>query len=205
MSITTSVPLSSSPTPRSPTVASTVSRWEIDPSHATAQFGVRHMMISTVRGAFEKISGTVVLDEGDLTKSVVDIRIDAASVTSREPKRDAHLRSADFFDVEKYPTITFHSTRIERADKNQHRVTGDLTIRGITKPATLLVSGPTAPQTAPWGTVARGVSASGRVSRKDWGLNWNAVIEAGGFVVGDDVELTFEAELLAVRDAPSAH
>jgi polyisoprenoid-binding protein YceI len=184
-----------------------VTRWEIDPAHAIAQFGVRHMMISTVRGAFEKLSGHVDLDEADLTRSTVEIRIDAASVASREPKRDAHLRSADFFDVANHPTITFRSTRIEAAGAQQFRVTGELTIRGVTKSATLLVAGPTAPQKSPWGTIARGVSATGRVSRKDWGLNWNAVIEAGGFVVGDEVELTFEAELVPApdREAPAAH
>jgi polyisoprenoid-binding protein YceI len=188
-----------------PEAPSQTTVWEIDPSHATAQFGVRHMMISTVRGAFEKVSGRLVLDEADPTRSTIDISIDAASVSSREPKRDAHLRSADFFDVERHPTITFRSTRIQAAARDQYRVTGDLTIRGVTKPATLLVSGPTAPQRAPWGTIARGVSAAGKVNRKDWGLNWNAVIEAGGFVVGDEVELTFEAELLPAAGVPAAN
>ncbi|HVZ75260.1 MAG TPA: YceI family protein [Polyangia bacterium] len=176
-----------------------VSRWDVDPSHATAQFGVRHMMISTVKGHFDKVAGHVELDEADPTRSKIEIQIDAASINSREAKRDAHLRSADFFDVENHPTITFKSTRIEAAGKDQYRVTGDLTIRGVTRSATLTVDGPTAPQKAPWGTIARGVSATGRVNRKDWGLNWNAVIEAGGFVVGDDVELHFEAELLPAK------
>jgi len=155
------------------------------------------MMISTVRGTFDKVSGTVALDEVDPTRSVIDVQIDAASINSREAKRDAHLRSADFFDVENHPTIRFHSTRIQPSKNAGHySVTGDLTIRGIAKSVTLEVVGPTAPQVAPWGTVARGVSATGKVNRKDWGLNWNAVIEAGGFVVGDEVELSFEAELV---------
>jgi polyisoprenoid-binding protein YceI len=196
-------------TVRSPVTATPalVSRWDIDPSHAIAQFGVRHMMISTVRGAFEKVSGHVALDEADLTRSTVEIDIDAASVASREPKRDAHLRSADFFDVENHPMITFRSTRIEAAGAGQYRVTGDLTIRSITKSTTLLVNGPTAPQKAPWGAIARGVLATGKVNRKDFGLNWNAVIEAGGFVVGDEVELTFEAELVPAKadEVPAAH
>jgi polyisoprenoid-binding protein YceI len=184
-----------------------VTRWDIDPSHAIAQFGVRHMMISTVRGAFEKVSGHVTLDEADPTRSTVEISIDAASVASREPKRDGHLKSADFFDVENHPTITFRSTRIEAAGPAQYQVTGDLTIRGTTKSTTLLVHGPTAPQTTPWGTLARGVLATGKVNRKDFGLNWNAVIEAGGFVVGDEVELTFEAELVPAKEqeVPAAH
>jgi polyisoprenoid-binding protein YceI len=153
------------------------------------------MMISTVRGAFEKVTGTVALDERDPTRSVVDVAIDAARITSREPKRDAHLRSADFLDVENHPTITFHSTAIAKDGKDRYRVTGDLTIRGVTRSVTLDVNGPTPPQTAPWGVVARGVSASGKLNRKDWGLNWNAVIETGGFVVGDEVQLELEVEL----------
>ena len=185
----------SSPSPSSP-APETVSRWNLDPSHSTAHFGVRHMMISTVRGHFEKVSGTVTIDELDATKSQIDVAIDAASIATRDPKRDGHLRSADFFDVENHPTITFHSTKIAKAGKDQYTVTGDLTIRGTTKSVTLDVAGPTAPQTTPWGMVARGVSASGKVNRKDFGLNWNAAIEAGGFVVGDEVKIEFEAELL---------
>jgi polyisoprenoid-binding protein YceI len=204
MSLTKPVSSSSSPRAAVPSPAAApgkVSTWQIDPSHVTAQFGVRHLVISTVRGTFEKVSGRVRLDEADPTRSEIEINLEAASLSSREPKRDAHLRSADFFDVENHPTITFRSTRIEPAGAQQYRVTGDLTIRGVTKPATLEVTGPTAPQTTPWGTVARGVSAHGRVNRKDWGLNWNAVLEAGGVLVGDDVELIFEAELLPVEGA----
>ena len=193
-----SLATSSSPSVVSPSPAAhpTVTRWQLDPAHSTAHFGVRHMMISTVRGAFEKVSGTVSIDEADPTKSVVDISIDAASIATREPKRDAHLRSADFFDAENHPAITFRSTKIAKAGEGEYRVTGDLTIRGIAKPVTLDVVGPTPPQTAPWGVVARGVSATGKVNRKDWGLNWNAAIEAGGFVVGDEVRIELEAELL---------
>jgi polyisoprenoid-binding protein YceI len=191
-STTTTSPSSSSPS----AAPETVSRWNLDPSHSTAHFGVRHMMISTVRGHFEKVSGTVVLDELDATKSQIDVAIDAASIATRDPKRDGHLRSADFFDVENHPTITFHSTKIAKTGNDQYSVTGDLTIRGTTKSVTLDVAGPTAPQTTPWGMVARGVSASGKVNRKDFGLNWNAAIEAGGFVVGDEVKIEFEAELL---------
>jgi polyisoprenoid-binding protein YceI len=201
MSLETSNTSTSTPTSTSSrsTIAPAVTRWQIDPAHSTAHFGVRHMLISTVRGAFEKVSGSVVLDEVDPTKSAIDLAIDAASVGTREPKRDAHLRSADFFDVEKYPTITFHSTKIAKAGQDEYRVTGDLTIRGVTKSVTLDVVGPTAPQTTPWGAVARGVSAKGSVNRKDWGLTWNAPIEAGGFVVGDEVQIELEAELLHAK------
>jgi polyisoprenoid-binding protein YceI len=186
----------SSPSSSASTAPETVSRWNLDPSHSTAHFGVRHMMISTVRGHFEKVTGTVTIDEIDPTKSQIDVAIDAASVATRDPKRDGHLRSADFFDVENHPTITFRSTKIVSAGKDGYSVTGDLTIRGTTKSVTLDVAGPTAPQTTPWGMVARGVSATGKVNRKDFGLNWNAAIEAGGFVVGDEVKIEFEAELL---------
>jgi polyisoprenoid-binding protein YceI len=193
-----SLPTRTSPAPALAT------RWDVDPSHVTAQFGVRHMLVSTVRGHFEKVAGHVELDEADPTRSRIEIEIDSASVATREPKRDAHLRSADFFDVENHPKLTFRSTHIEAAGPQQYRVTGDLTIRGVTKSTTLTVTGPTAPQKAPWGAIARGVSATGRINRKDFGLNWNAVIEAGGFVVGDEVELTFEAELVPAKE-PAAH
>jgi polyisoprenoid-binding protein YceI len=185
MSATTST--SSSP--------STVSRWNIDPSHTTAHFGVRHLMISTVRGHFEKVSGTVTLDEADPTKSVIDVSIDASSIGTRDEKRDAHLRSADFFDVENHPTITFRSTKIVSAGKDEYKVTGDLTIRGTTKSVTLDVVGPTPPQKTPWGSFARGVSATGKINRKDFGLSWNAALETGGVVVGEEVKIEIEAEL----------
>jgi polyisoprenoid-binding protein YceI len=176
--------------------ASTVSRWNIDPSHTTAHFGVRHLMISTVRGHFEKVSGTVTLDEADPTKSQIDVSIDAASIATRDEKRDGHLRSADFFDVANHPTITFRSTKIVSGGKDEYKVTGDLTIRGTTKSVTLDVSGPTPPQKTPWGNVARGVSATGKLNRKDFGLTWNAALETGGVVVGEEVKIEIEAELL---------
>jgi polyisoprenoid-binding protein YceI len=187
---------SSKPSASAAPAAARVTHYQLDPSHAAAHFGVRHMMISTVRGTFEKLSGTVALDEADPTRSIIDVEIDARSISTREPKRDAHLRSADFLDADNHPTIRFHSTKVETAGKDKFHVTGDLTIRGVTKSVTLDVAGPTAPQVAPWGAVARGVSATGKVNRKDWGLNWNAVIDAGGFVVGDEVQIDFEAELL---------
>ena len=146
-----------------------VTRWDVDPSHAIAQFGVRHMMISTVRGAFEKLSGHVTLDETDLTRSTVELTIDAASVSSREPKRDAHLRSADFFDVENHPHITFRSTRIEAAGRDQYRVTGDLTIRGVAKSTTLLVTGPTAGSRPRVASTARTGASTGTPSSRPAG------------------------------------
>jgi polyisoprenoid-binding protein YceI len=169
--------------------------WTVDPTHASAQFSIKHMMVSTVRGTFRKVSGVVNLDDKDPTKSGVEVVIDAASIDTGEPKRDAHLKAADFFDVSKYPTLTFKSTRIEKASKGKFKVTGDLTMHGQTHPLTLLVEAPSAPIKTPWGTVARGVSATGTLNRKDWGLTWNKAIETGGVVVGEEVQLQIDAEL----------
>lgn len=177
--------------------AAQVSEWRIDPAHVTAQFSVRHMMVSTVRGQFAKVTGSVRLDEQDPTRSQIEIRIDARSIDTRNDKRDEHLRSADFFDVEQHPELVFRSTRIARDGKSagKFKVTGELTMRGVTRPVTLSVEGPTAVMTNPWGVRVRGVSATGKLNRKDWGLNWNAALEAGGFLVGDTIEIAFDAEL----------
>lgn len=175
--------------------------WEVDGAHTTAQFAVRHMMVTTVRGHFDTVTGTVNLDEKDMTRSTLEIRIDAASINTREPKRDEHLRSPDFFDVAKHPEITFRSTRIEKAGQGRFKVTGDLTMRGVTRPVTLAVEGPTAAVKNPWGRMVRGVSASVRINRKDWGLTWNKALETGGVVVGEEVDLQIDAEL-ALKEAP---
>ena len=175
--------------------AASAGEWQVDPAHSSAQFSVRHMMISTVRGQFQKMTGTVNLNEADVTKSAIDITIDAASIDTREPKRDGHLRSPDFFDTEKFPTLTFKSTKIEKAGDGQYSVTGDLTMHGVTHPVTLAVDGPSAPAKNPWGMTVRGVSATGSLSRKDWGLTWNKALEAGGVLVGDEIKLQIDAEL----------
>ena len=179
--------------------------WSIDPVHSSIGFGVKHFGVSTFRGSFKAAAGTLVTEGGALRS--VEGTVLVENLVTEEPQLTGHLASEDFFDAAKHPEITFRSTSVETLEGDKLRISGDLTIRGVTKSATLLVNGPTAPQKAPWGTVARGVSATGRVNRKDWGLNWNAVIEAGGFVVGDDVELTFEAELVPVKaqEAPAAH
>jgi polyisoprenoid-binding protein YceI len=169
--------------------------WTIDPSHSSAQFSIKHMMVSSVRGNFQKLSGNVNLDEKDLTKSSVDVTLDATSIDTREPKRDAHLKSPDFFDVAKYPTLTFKSTKIEKAGKGKFKVTGDLTMHGQTHPVTLAVEGPTAQMKTPWGGLTRGVAATGKLNRKDWGLNWNKAVELGGVLVGDEVLLQIDAEM----------
>jgi polyisoprenoid-binding protein YceI len=171
-------------------------QWQIDPAHSAAHFSVRHLMISNVRGEFTKISGSAVLNPADLTKSTVEITIEAASVNTREPQRDEHLRSADFFDVASYPTLTFRSKRIESLGAENFKLTGDLTIRGVTKEVTFDVEGPTPSVKDPWGNIRAGVTASAKLNRKDFGLVWNALTEAGGIVVGDDVKITIEAELI---------
>ncbi len=175
--------------------------WDLDGSHVTAQFSVRHMMVSTVRGQFDKVTGTAKVDDADLVHSSIDLSIDVNSINTREPKRDAHLKSPDFFDSAKNPTITFKSTKIEKAGKNKFKVTGDLTMHGATHPVTLATELTPAVKD-PWGMTRRGVSATGKLSRKDWGLTWNKALDAGGMVLSDEVTLSFDAELVA-KAAPA--
>jgi polyisoprenoid-binding protein YceI len=171
------------------------STWSFDSAHSHASFTVRHMVISNVRGEFGKMTGTVTLDEKDVTKSSVEATIDATSIDTRESKRDEHLRSPDFFDVAKHPTITFKSTKVEKAGDGL-KVTGNLTMRGVTKPVTLDVTGPTAEVKDPWGQTRRGVSAKGKLNRQDYGVSWSKVIEGGGAVVGNEVNIELEVELV---------
>lgn len=176
-------------------------QWQIDPAHSAAHFSVRHLMISNVRGEFSKLSGNVLLDPADLTRSTIDVSLETASLNTREPQRDEHLRSADFFDVANYPKITFRSKQIAAAGPGHFKVTGDLTIRGVTKEVTFDVEGPTPPVTDPWGNVRVGVAATTKISRKDFGLVWNALIEGGGVVVGDEISITVDAELVQKTSA----
>ena len=169
--------------------------WEFDPDHTGVHFKVRHLMVSSVRGEFEKVSGKIVYDDSDVTKSSADITIDASSVNSRVEKRDAHLRSPDFLDVAKHPTISFRSKRVEKAGNGALRMTGDLTIKGVTREVVLAIEGPTPPARDPWGNTRVGGTASTRISRKDFGLTWNAALETGGVVVGDDVDITIDVEI----------
>jgi polyisoprenoid-binding protein YceI len=176
----------------------------IDPAHTNAMFAVKHLMVTTVRGRFGKVQGTMNLDEKDIAKSSVTATIDAASIDTDEPKRDEHLRSPDFFDVQKYPTLTFKSTKVQRV-KNGLKVTGDLTIRDVTRPVVLDVEGPTKPVKDPYGNVKIGASATTRVNRQDFGLKWNAPLEAGGVVVGDEVRISLDLEFLQKKpDATTA-
>jgi polyisoprenoid-binding protein YceI len=170
--------------------------WQIDTPHTSAQFAVRHMMVSTVRGQFNKTTGTVVWDGKDFSSAVVDIVIDASSINTREPQRDTHLRSADFLDVAKFPTLTFKSTKIEAAGAGKLRMTGALTIRGVTRSVVFDVEGPSAPIKEPTGRSRVGASATTKINRTDFGLTWNRMIEAGGAVVGDEVAVTIDLELV---------
>lgn len=178
-----------------PSLAQT-SVWEIDPSHSSAQFAVRHLAVSTVRGEFSKVTGVIRLDETDITRSSVEATIDTASLDTRDEKRDAHLRSADFFDTVKFPTITFRSRRIEQAANGHLLVTGDLTIRGVTREAVLDVDGLAPAVKDPWGNTKSGATATTRINRKDFGVSWNALMDNGGFVVGEDVTITIDVELV---------
>ena len=176
----------------------TTNNWNIDATHSGINFSIRHMVVSKVRGRFAKYSGTLTLDEGDLTRSVVEATIDAASIDTGTPQRDAHLRSPDFFDVDRFPELRFRSTRIEKLDDARYRVVGDLTIRDVTREISLDVEyGGQAKD--PWGNDRVGFVAKASFDRKDFGLQWNQVLEAGGVLVGDRVDI--ELEVQGVRAA----
>ncbi len=170
--------------------------WELDSAHTGVQFKVRHLMVSYVRGDFEKVSGKIVYDEQDVSKSSADITIDAASINTRVAKRDKHLRSPDFLDVAKHPSITFKSKKVEKTGNGKLKMTGDLTIRGATREVVLEVEGPTPPIKDLQGKTRVGGIASTRINRKDFGLTWNKALETGGVVVGDEVEITIDIEIL---------
>ncbi|MBV8052985.1 MAG: YceI family protein [Acidobacteriaceae bacterium] len=172
------------------------STWNLDPAHTSAEFKVKHMMISNVKGNFSKLSGTLVRNEADHTKSRIEAVIDASSIETRDPQRDAHLKSADFFDVEKFPTLSFKSTRISTAGEGELAVEGDLTIHGVTRKVTFSVEGPTPPSKDPWGNTRIGVSATTKINRKDFGLTWNAALETGGILVGDEVTITLDVQFV---------
>jgi polyisoprenoid-binding protein YceI len=170
--------------------------WNIDPVHSVAEFKVKHMMISNVKGQFPKVSGVLSLNESDLSKSYVEASIEAASIETRDPQRDAHLKSADFFHVEKFPTLSFKSTGISLVRDGELAVEGNLTIRGVTRNVVFSVEGPTPPSKDPWGNTRVAVSATTRISRKDFGLTWNATLETGGILVGDEVTITLDVEFV---------
>jgi polyisoprenoid-binding protein YceI len=170
--------------------------WQIDPAHTAASFAVKHLMISTVRGEFKGVTGTVVWDDKDVTKSAVDVTIDAKTVNTGEPNRDKDLRSDKFFDTEKFPTMTFKSKKVESAGEGKLKVTGDLTIHGVTKEVVLTVEGPTPEVKDPWGNTRVASSATTQVNRQDFGVKWNANMDGGGVVVGDTVNITIDMEMV---------
>lgn len=177
-------------------IPQTTTTWNIDPAHATAEFKVRHMMISHVKGHFTKVTGVLIYDESDPTESRVEAEIEAHSLETREPQRNAHLKSADFLHVEEFPTLLFKSSDIKVVAPGKLEVEGDLTIHGVTRKVTFGVEGPTPPTRDPWGNTRIGISAATKINRKDFDLTWNAVLETGGILVGDEVAITLDVEFV---------
>ena len=171
----------------------TQTTWEIDSAHTDVGFSVKHLMISTVRGRFSDVRGTIRLDDDDLATAIVQVEIAAAGIDTRQQQRDDHLRSADFFDVEKFPTIAFESRRIERIKNGRYRVVGDLTIRDVTREVVLDATEEGRGRD-PWGGERLGFSATTAIDRRDFGLTWNQALETGGFVVGNEIKITLDVE-----------
>jgi polyisoprenoid-binding protein YceI len=169
--------------------------YTLDPAHTSVGFKVKHLMITNVKGVFEKFQGTMILDEKDITKSKISATIEVASINTNIAKRDDHLRSADFFDAAKYPVMTFESTKIEKVAADKLKVTGNLTIRGVTKPVVLAVEGLNQEVKSMQGGFKRGASATGTINRQDFGVSWNKRLDAGGVVVADEVHIIIDAQL----------
>ncbi len=176
--------------------ADSISTWNIDPAHSHAEFKVKHMMISNVKGAFSGITGQLKLDEADTAGSSVAASIPVATLTTGDPQRDGHLKSPDFLDAEKFPALTFKSLAVDRVEKGDFVVSGELTIHGVTKTVSFNVEGPSAPGKDPWGNTRIGVSATTKLNRKDFGLAWNTSLETGGVLVGEEVTLTLEVQFV---------
>lgn len=177
-------------------LAASAATWSIDPDHSNVGFKVKHLMVSNVKGNFNTFSGTVDINDKDITKSSVNVSIDTNSINTNVQKRDEHLRSADFFDVAKFPTMTFISKKVAKAGKDRLKVTGDLTLHGITKEVVLAVEGPSKESKDPWGNIRRGAAATTTINRKDFGLNWNKALETGGVVVGEEITINLEIEMI---------
>ena len=169
--------------------------YTIDPAHSVADFKVRHLMVSNVRGEFSGVSGTVQFDPENPANSKIDASIDATTIQTREPQRDTHLKSAEFLDVEKFPKITFVSRKVVKTGDEEYKVTGDLTIHGVTREVVLEVEGPAPEAKDPWGNVKSGASAKTKINRKDYGLVWNVALETGGVLVGEEVQIHLDLEL----------
>jgi len=170
--------------------------WKVDPNHTAAQFSVKHLGVSTVRGAFMKTTGEVQLDEKDITKSQIDVTVDTTSVDTRNETRDKDVKSPNFLDVATYPTMTFKSKRITSAGDGKLKLTGDLTLHGVTKEVTFDVDGPSPAIKDPWGNLRRGASATATINRQDFGINYNKMLDTGGLVVSNDVQITIDIEFI---------
>ncbi|MBI4515833.1 MAG: YceI family protein [Deltaproteobacteria bacterium] len=180
------------------------STWEIDSAHTSVQFAVRHLMVSTVRGTMGKVSGVAKTNDADVNKSSVEASIDVGGISTREAKRDEHLKGADFFEVAKYPAITFKSKQITAAGTDKFKITGDLTIRGVTKEVVLDVEGSPKPFKDPFGNVKLGGLARTTINRQDFGVSWSKLLDSGGLAVGNDVEITIDIELIQKADDAAA-
>jgi polyisoprenoid-binding protein YceI len=178
------------------TTDNTTTTWKLDAAHSTAEFKVKHMMISNVRGSFSGLSGVLTEHTGDSTLSTVEASIPVTTISTGDAQRDGHLKSADFFDADTFPTLAFKSTKVANKGKAEYDVTGELTIHGVTKPATFAVEGPSAPTKDPWGNIRIGLSATAKINRKDFGLSWNSMLETGGMLVGEEVSINLEVEFI---------
>ncbi len=177
----------------SPTSTTT---WNLDPAHSSAEFKVKHMMISNVKGSFSGLSGTLTEHATDSSLSSVEAAVDVSTVSTGDAQRDGHLKSADFFEAEKSPRMTFKSTSVARKSEGEYAVTGDLTLHGVTRPVTFSVEGPSAPAKDPWGNTRIGLSATAKINRKDFGLGWNAALETGGLLVGEEVQIHLDVQFI---------
>ena len=178
------------------TTAPVTTTWNLDPVHSVAEFKVKHMMISNVKGQFTGLSGVLILDESNIENSRVEATIDATSINTRDVQRDGHLKSPDFFDAEQFPTLNFKSTAIKHTSEGELAVTGSLTIRGVTREVVFNVEGPTEPAKDPWGNTRLGLSAVTKINRKDFGLAWNATLETGGILVGEEITITLDVQFV---------
>lgn len=176
--------------------------WRIDPAHSSVQFAVRHLMVSTVRGHFGKVSGLVRLDDADVTRSTVEAVIEAGSIDTRDARRDAHLKDTDFLDVSAYPTIEFRSKSLTRVDEGRYRLVGDLTLHGVTRPVALDVEGSPTPIVDPAGNIRLGGVARAKVDRREFGITFSKAMDSGGLVVGNEVEIVIDVELLKAGPGP---
>ncbi len=170
--------------------------YKIDPAHSSAHFTIRHMMITNVRGSFSGVTGTIEYDPSNPADFSLEATVDATTINTNDPARDGHVKGADFLDVEKFPTITFHSKKVEVTGEAEHKVSGELTIHGVTKEVTLMVDGPTSEAKDPWGNFRVGAAASTKIKRSDFGLTWSAALETGGVLLGDDLKIDLDVSLI---------